>query len=239
MLFKNKDKEEAIPIKDLYVGILGYVYNNDRINSLCIISKSLLIIFKRKNMLIKGHESKEYIAENVFTKQTYYFWRGNNDEYDTIRRAVNSYAVYKYFPLEIFLKVPKMTLTKNELLQLYNGLVLANRRKEEKDIESEPITDDILQMILKSVEIVKEADINENSKNELLQKLEKLAEDYVKDMVQLEENKSFLSLENEYTIRMKYIRKLVDTETDLEELKNSKKHILTRELTRFKNNINK
>ena len=166
-----------LEVKDLFVGILGYV---TVIDEGWKISKSdKYIIFRKKKF-----DSLDYYAENVFTNQAYFFFHGNTCLYNTVNKAANSYAVYKSIPLEHFIDEPKMQVSRNELLELYYKLN-KNFLEDNETKMYNKVKDNILKMILQTSDVVKKSDIDLNLKQEIIYELDMLVKYYIETMVKI------------------------------------------------------
>jgi len=227
MFFKKKYE-----MKELYVGILGYVTYKD--DSYQITQVNEIIIFERKRL---SDYDSDYYAENIFTNKPYFFFHGNTYYYNTLDKAINNYAVHEYYPLETYLTEPKKIITEQELLNIYKEIkkIFKNSEIEENNSDSEEkITDDILKLILKTNELAQKSKISPDRKNEIIEELDELGKQYINEMIQFTapENNSLI-LEDEYNIKMNYIRKLVDLETKIKDPRNIKTYSLKKEYNQF------
>ena len=234
MFFKKKYE-----VKELYIGRLGYVTYKE--NAYYIDQVNEIIIFKRKKL----NSGVDYYAENLFTHQPYFFFLGNRYYWDTLDKVINNYAVHQSWPLEIFLTEPKMIITEQELLNLYKKLkkvfeepTTETNKKSDKSSE-EPLTDDILNLILKTNELAQKSKISPDRKKEIIEELNALGKNYVEAMIHLTEcENNGLTLDDEYNIRMNYIRKLVDIEGKINDPKAVKTYSLKRQYSQFQNILN-
>ena len=90
-----------------------------------------------------------------------------------------------------------------------------------------PITDSILQIILETSKKVKEAYIGENLKQQLLSDLESLGEYYINEIINKMNFESGINLniDDEYTIKIEVMKRLVEIEEYIKILA-MKKHIV-------------
>ena len=191
---------------------------------------------------MKKNDYGDKMAINVFTKQKYFFFHGNRYQEDTIWKAINSFAIFEYYPFEVFFDEPRKTISEKELLEIYNKIKngMKNELKEEKLMKEESkevITDSILQTILKTNELVKNSIVDEKIKTEIVHQLEELGEYYVSAMMNINNEDNVLTLNNEYSIRMECIRKLAEIEDRFNNPEVVKTHSLKRQLKQFKNEL--
>ena len=144
-----------------------------------------------------------------------------------------------FIPIETFIQEPKRWITKSELLKLYRD---SNTSKQEENIKkelSEPITDNLLKMILETNNLVKNTQLEESFKNFIIQELEQLAEYYVTSLTKLNKsNIPMLSLENnEYQICMECIKRLVEIDCELKNPNHTKNYSLKKQLSQVKKEL--
>lgn len=224
-------------VKDLYIGTLGYV-KKDLEGNLTIEQKKQIIIYKKINVY------NEYCAREIFTNQKYYFFYGKISKINLSRmyKQINELAIYLSIPLSII--IYNKRITKKALEELYNGINREIKQIAEEKVEepSLPITDSILQMILDTSKKIKGANIDEYLKEEALKSLENLSEFYVQKIINKieakDDNNLELTTENEYTIKMEIMKKLVEIEQNYQNPENIKKYNLKRQLIQVKRKIN-
>ena len=219
---------------NLYIGLLGIVTGN--CYNLKITSRKKCIIYK-KVVLDKFATFKDYGAKDVFSGKIYYFFEGNHFPRNTIEKAIGGYAIMRSFPIEQFLDFSKKEVTKDELLTILDKLNNPDKQ-EKKEEPTEPITDSILKTILETSDLVKVSNISDELKEKTIKELEKLAEDYVKDLERFNNKSESNPLESEYHIRMTYIKALVDIEQKINDPKEIKSYSLKKQLNQFKKELN-
>lgn len=206
-MFSKLKKDEFYLVKDLYIGILGHLKEKSK-KEINIKKLDKIIIYKKEKYL----ESYDYYAKNIFTNQKYLFFKDDSiTNIIKLMESIDNYAIYESYPLELILKEPTMKVTKKELLNLYKGIVISIQNKsltENKIIENNDI---IFNLIIDTIKIVKESNILNNIKNEIIKELEDLELIYFETMTKITEDKNFY--ENIYYLRMDCIRRLVELET--------------------------
>ena len=229
--------EKKYKMKDLYLGTLGYVTKSGSVYNIKKRGDEILFFKMGKT------DDDDNIAINVFTGQKYFFFHGIQDLEDTIGKVINGYAIFNYVPLELCFGNQKI-ITEKELLKCYDDLmvlVLNECQKQEKakgqNEAKEPITDSILQTILKTNELVKNSLIDEELKLEIVQELEELGEYYVNVMMNVDSGAEVLSLTSEYSIRMECMRKLTEIEDKFRNPEVVKRHTLKRQFQQFQKEL--
>lgn len=224
-------------VDNLYVGLLGYVTKKEKDTiSITTDDKDKRFIIYQKVEFEYG----DYVAQDIFTKKKYFFWNGNKYELDTIFRAVDNYAIYKSLTIDQFLTIPKEYVSKTELLAIYNKLNNPQKEIEEEVNKTEQvqITDSILKTILETNDLVKKTLLDENLRNEIIQELEDLGKYYVDEILKLNDFNSGLILNNEYSIRMEVIKRLVEIENRIKNFNCDKKYSLIKQYNQFQSNLN-
>lgn len=236
---RNTNDNNYYKVKNLYIAQLGYVTRTPddgrQINSV-----DDWIIIQKKKFYEPGSYSDaiygDYIGQNIFTKQEYFFWAGNSNYYDTIYKVVNGYAIYRTVPLGQILTSPEDTLTKEELLGIFYQLNKKESPKKEKPTEE--VTDNILKTILETNELVKQTDIDEELKLRITKELEELGENYVKEMIRVtEKNNDNLTLESEHSVRMATIKRLVEIEAKIKNPNHAKTYSLRKQYNQFQKDL--
>lgn len=233
-----RKKETKYQIKDLYVGVLGYVTKVETNNIWDTVLRSEaneynpdIIIYKKETYTSKEHSlDKEEVAINVFTNKMYYLF-GNiqNYSYRTVYKVINNYAVCQSIPLEKFFSKPIKTITEEELLSVYDYLNNKYFKKTPKN--KEQITDSILKTILETIDLVKAIDADEETiflKESTIKELEELATTYTNRIKEIKETKEPDS-NQEYLVRIDTIKKLSSITYRLRPLKRHKVHSLKKE----------
>lgn len=215
---------------NLYIGLLGYVTKNGRILTITSDDEDRKFIIYRK---VKFNYC-DYVAQDIFTKKRYFFWEGNKYERDTIFRAVNDYAIYKSFPIEQFLDVPRKYVSKGRLLEVYTGL--NTKKLEEPQKNDVTINDNLLKTILEAGEKLKVIMIDESLKDGFRRELDELAQYYVRKMTELSSNGLNLD-DNEYSIRMEVIRLLADIDMRINDPDIKRNYQLKRDYQAFKQQL--
>lgn len=219
-------------VKDLYIGILGYV-TKSKYGGLSIERQDAVIIYKK----VKCADS-DYCAKEIFTNQKYYFFQGNTFKYDTIYKSINDLAIYASLPLSTV--ISKKYITKKELIELYNYYKTELNRDRNDEVKESglSVTDSILQMILETSKKVKDAKIDESLQKQILEELENLSEYYVNEIInKLDNNGVVLTIDNEYTIKMQVIKKLVELEEIYQNPEQLKKYSLKKQLVQVKRDL--
>lgn len=229
----RRDTDASYKVKDLYIGVLGYVTKTKN-GDLKIERQDIIIIYQKKKLA----DTSDYYAKEVFTNQKYFFFEGNHLNYLTIDKAINSLAIFSSLPLSI--QIFKDTITKNKLRKIYDEIQQEikpqNKEKEETTL---PVTDSILQMILDTSKKVKNAEIDEFLKEKTLKDLEELSEYYVNEIInKMITTETELTIENEYTVKMNSIKRLVEIEQSYQNPENIKKYNLKRQLIQVKKELN-
>ena len=219
---------------NLYIGGLGIVEKN---NCNYKISKiDYVIAFRIKTI---AGLFKEKIGIDINTGKKYYFLRGNQYDSDTVERAIGSYAIGNYVPIEKYLDYPKKRVSKKEIIKILDKYNNPDRGKEEKKIETEEIKDTILQMIIDTNDLVKKSSISEDLKNSLYNELATMAENYATELINYHKKNDVNPFESEYQIRMKYMKLLVDIEQKCNDIDNQKVYSLAKQLNKVKEELNK
>lgn len=223
-------------VSNLYIGSLGYV-TQGTYGNLKIECKNEIIIYKKEKVDCWGN----FCAKEIFTNQKFYFFKGNKFDSDTIDKAINGFAIYSSSPLSMLIQ--KKRVTKKQLKEIYSEINKEiNQNDQEKEEEStSSITDNILQMILETSKKVKNAEIDECLKAKTLADLEELSEYYVTEIINKitssEKSCPKITVENEYTIKMNTIRRLVEIEGNYQNPEQAKKYSLKRQLQQVKKEI--
>ena len=105
--------------------------------------------------------------------------------------------------------------------------------------QKEPITDNILNLILKTNEKIKNMPIAADIKSQIVNELSDLGQYYVSRMIEIKKAESdTLTLENtEYMVQLECIKKLVDIEGRIDLKSLAEIHTLSKELETFKHNL--
>lgn len=214
---------------NLYIGFLGIVREDDFCN--CRIDKiDYVIAFNMKKM-----EYGDRKAIDVITGKTYYFLKGNRFESDTIDKAINSYAINHFYPIEKYLIQPTKKIKKDALIELLNSFNHLEVKKENK----EEVKDNILQAIISTNEFVKQSKISEEIKQSLYSELEKMAEDYANEIIDYHKSTKTSPFKSEYEIWMKYIKLLANIELTCTDETNTKVYSLTKQLSTVREELKK
>ena len=113
-----------------------------------------------------------------------------------------------------------------------------NKPKEENNSkDNDKVTDNILNLILETNKKVQEMELSDEDKENITLELEILGEEYVNKMIELRENKNILMVDNEYSIQMEFIKRLVEIENQIEDKEIKEIGSLKRELRLFKKNL--
>lgn len=214
-------------VDDLYFGILGYVTKKNGTLSITQVQKFLF--FKKVSV---GYGEA---AQNIFTNNKYFFFHGNAYPWHTIEKAINSFAIFNYVPIELLLDNQKKTITEKKLLELYQELKSSILKEKNKPVLDQPVTDSILKTILDTNELVKNSFIDQRLKEEIIQDLELLGEYYVNSLIKITENTD--ATLNEYGLKMECMRRLVKIEEKFKNPQVSKVHSLRKQLKQFKNEL--
>jgi len=218
---------------NLYIGGLGIANKN---NGNYTISKvDYVIAFRMKT---EGFFD-EKIGIDIFTEKKYYFLKGNRYNSDTIEKALGTYAICNYLPIESYLDYPKKKISKKEIIKILDKYNNSDKGKEDKKIETEEVKDTILQMIIDTNDLVKKSSISEDLKNTLYNELATMAENYATELINYHKKNDVNPFESEYQIRMKYMKLLVDIEQKCNDIDNQKVYSLTKQLNKVKEELNK
>lgn len=224
----------------LYVGKIGKVSQNKENKDLQIsqegIARPFIIFAKAKEKLEHSYDRdygyQEYLfwGVDVLTKKKYFLWSENR--YQTLRNhCLSGCAIQTYWPLEQCMRARKSKISKKELLTLYDCY---NSQKQNED--SKEVNDNILNLIIKTSEKVKDMDIDEDIKWEIVGELSELGEYYVNEMLQI--SNSDLTLDNTaYAIQLECVKKLVEIERRVEDKNWIEQNSLKRQLTTFKKKL--
>lgn len=220
--------------ENLYVGLLGYVYSSNNENKRNIESIEKFIIYQKEYF-----EFRDYIAKDIFTNKEYFFFSGNRRPSHTIERAIGGHAILRSFPIETIIENCGKYIKKNELIELLNNLNNQPSEKENKIEEpTEKVTDIILKTILETNELVKIAEIDESLKKSIVSELENLGEYYINALTNLHNKENNDPFENEYSIRMKCMKALVEIEEKFKNPNAIKSYSLKKQLNQFKKDLN-
>ena len=209
--------------EELYVGELGYVSRKDKNNIKIDPSKvnNRFIIFKHVSLKLDTDRRYEFHQNfinygiDIVTGKKYLLWSGN--EYTAlVKCCLSGYAICKYFPIEQVLTKPK---------------------EENNSKDNDKVTDNILNLILETNKKVQEMELSDEDKENITLELEILGEEYVNKMIELRENKNILMVDNEYSIQMEFIKRLVEIENQIEDKEIKEIGSLKRELRLFKKNL--
>ena len=215
---------------NLYIGLLGYVTKKERGITITSDDEDRKFIIYRKVKF----DYFDYVAQDIFTKKKYFFWRGNKYDRDTIFRAVNNYAIHKSFPIEQFLDVPRKYVSKGKLLEVYTGL--NTKKLEESQKNDVTINDNLLKTILETGEKLNAIMMDESLKDGFRSELDKLAQYYVRKMTELSSNGLNLD-NNEYSIRMEVIRHLAGIDMRMNDPDIERNYKLKRDYQAFKQQL--
>ena len=219
---------------NLYIGGLGLVSKK---NGNCMISKiDYVIAFRIKT--IDGL-FKEKIGIDINTGKKYYFLRGNKYDSDTVERAIGSYAIGNYVPIEKYLDYPKKRVSKKEIIKILDSYNNKDNFNEKEKVETEEVKDSILQMIIDTNDLVKKSSISEDLKKSLYNELTIMAENYASELINYHKRKDANPFESEYQIKMKYMKLLVSIEQACNDIDNQKAYSLTKQLNKVKEELNK
>lgn len=228
--------------EELYVGELGYVSRKDKDNIKIDPSKvnNRFIIFRHVSLKLDTdrryelHQNFINYGIDIITGKKYLLWSGN--EYTAlVKCCLSGYAICKYFPIEQVLTKPKENISGREIHKLYVSL---NKPKEENNSkDNDKVTDNILNLILETNKKVQEMELSDEDKENITLELEILGEEYVNKMIELRENKNILMVDNEYSIQMEFIKRLVEIENQIEDKEIREVGSLKRELKLFKKNL--
>ncbi|MBQ8681810.1 MAG: hypothetical protein IJ509_02760 [Bacilli bacterium] len=234
-------------VQDLYVGRLGFVTKTHKETSDTYHVKEIeqFIIFKKEQLNLT-----DYQARDIFSNRTYYFFWGNNFIDDTIDKAVNGIAIANYLPLDQFLEIPKKYITKKELMDIHKEVNsvftqkdISKEEKKEKNPPTEPITDAILTTILKTSDLVKTTEMDKKFKETVIKELEELGRYYVEVSIKLAQTNNpdeliSLGVENEYSLRMNCMKRLVEIEEKIKNPTMAKVRSLRNQYNQFQKNLN-
>ena len=242
-------------VKDLYIGTLGYVTlmeNKPKYITASNPHPGPKLEIEKRNMFIIYKKTKinyvNYIAIEILTKKIYYFFDGHYLDDELIYKTVDDFAIWASLPLTSIKKQEK--ITKKELVELQEklnelsikGIPISEVIEDKNEIEEdesfeEPITDSILQMIIETSKKVKASFIDDSLKESVLKQLEELGEYYISEVINKITNNDpdlTLEVENEYTIKMNVMKRLVEIEEFYQNPNNKKVHSLNKQLSQFK-----
>lgn len=223
--------------KDLYIGAVGLIYKKDK-DSFSLKLSNIKIIYSKKiiNIYYSDIFRDDYVSIgiDIMSKTEYYLW--NELAYNGAKKYNGTYVIGISIPLSHFINKPKVS--KKELLELYQKLnEKTNIVKDEP--QKEPITDNILNLILKTNEKIKNMPIAADIKSQIVNELSDLGQYYVSRMIEIKKAEiDTLTLENtEYMVQLECIKKLVDIEGRIDLKSLAEIHALSKELETFKHNF--
>lgn len=148
--------------------------------------------------------------------------------------SVESFVITKSIPIEQFMDAPKLMISKNELLKIYEKMNAVSSAddvsskgaddvssKSAADVSSKSaddinIKDGFLRLILKTNEKLSSSNLDINEKNKFSQKLVSLAKEYIDRISNLQANTIVLTFDTEDSIFMELVNKLVEIELEID-----------------------
>ena len=217
---------------NLYIGGLGIVEENNCNYKISKIDYAIAFKMKKEGFF------DEKICVDVFTGKKYYFLKGNRYENDTIAKALGTYAICNYLPIESYLDYPKKRVSKKEIIKILDIYNKKDNSNKKEKVETEEVKDSILQMIIDTNDLVKKSSISEDLKNSLYSELTVMAENYASELINYHKKKDANPFESEYQIKMKYMKLLVNVEQTCNDTDNQKVYSLIKQLNKVKEELN-
>lgn len=209
--------------EDLYVGILTGIDLIDGKNmSLVNINGSKPFIILKK--IIEEVERSYYYDQNmlfwgvdIFTNKKYLLLASNGFTAHK-KLSAGSFVITKSVPIEQFMDVPKLIISKNELLKIYEKINAVSSYDDvsSKGADDINIKDGFLRLILKTNEKLSSSNLDINEKDKFSQKLVSLAKEYIDRISNLQTNTIVLTFDTESSIFMEFVNKLVGIELEID-----------------------
>lgn len=162
---------------------------------------------------------------DIFTNKKYLLLASNGFTAHK-KLSAGSFVITKSIPIEQFMDAPKLIISKNKLLKIYEKMNAVSSAddvssKGADDVSSKGaddinIKDGFLRLILKTNEKLSSSNLDINEKDKFSQKLVSLAKEYIDRISNLQTNTIVLTFDTESSIFMEFVNKLVGIELEID-----------------------
>ena len=192
--------------KNLYIGLIGEIKDNSKGENL-----SRTINKEDSYVIFTVDENNPKNAIDVFSSKTYLIW--NRCKYIDVRDFIGHKAIYDYEGIEKHMLMPADSISLDDLSIIYHKM--NNDKKEGKEYPN----DLILKCIYSSYEFLIDIDIDDFRKNQYIERLKKIGDDYIHELINLND-KDYESNANisEVDLRVKYLKRIIKLEDEINHL---------------------